>query len=873
MKKQAVYPILLGALLGAAPSVNGREHDNFYRRANHSSIAASSSAGISVSILSSASASATSVAVSAVSSVLSGPLSSPTKSASVTASITSSAISSAASNGTSHSATKSASSSSASASATHTPSKPVNGDGGWADAVGKAKAFVQGLSIDEKVNLTTGVDTVGRCVGNTGRVTRLNFDGFCLQDSPVGVRDADFTSVFPAGVNIAATWDAGLMWARGAAMGAEYRGKGVNVALGPMMNLARNAAGGRNWEGGGADPFLSGVHAAQNIEGIQSQGVIACAKHYVLNEQEHYRGGSGAEAYSSNQDDRSFHETQLWPFAESVHAGVGSVMCSYNRINQTFACENRHLLNTILKEELDFQGFMVSDWGAVESLEASVINGADMNMPGFIAYGDPDQPNPSQANNSYWGAQLKDAVQNGSIPESRFDDMVIRTMAAYYKLGQDAGFPPVNFDYLNENTYIDGQLVNEHVNVQADHYKVIREIGSASTVLLKNVNNTLPFDFSKVKSLAILGSDAGGNPDGPNGCTDRGCDQGTLAVGWGSGSANFPYLVTPYDAIQGHVRAENPTIVLQAVFNDYNYAAINTTANTSDACFVFANSDSGEGYITVDTNEGDRNNLTLWHNGDDLILSTAANCKNTVVVLHTVGPVTVERWYDHPNVTAILYAGLPGQESGNSLLDVILGTVNPSGRLPYTIAKDRSDYASDIVYSFPETPGYVPQINYTEKLNIDYRHFDSAGIEPRYEFGFGLSYTTFAYSGLNIQTLANPKTVPAGDVSLGGKTGLYTDALSVTFSVKNTGGFDGNEVAQLYLGFPKSANEPPRVLRGFSRQFIKKGQSAQFTIKLRVKDISVWDVVSQAWVVPSGEFTVYVGSSSRQLHLQKTISF
>ncbi|KAF7966075.1 hypothetical protein HWV62_40216 [Athelia sp. TMB] len=376
--------------------------------------------------------------------------------------------------------------------------EPVNGEGDWSAAVSKAKAFVAQLTIPEKVNLTTGVDTDGHCVGNSGSVPRLSFAGFCR----VGVRDTDYASLFPSGMNVAMTWDASLMLARGQAMGAEFRGKGVNVALGPMMNLARNAAAGRNWEGAGADPFLAGVHAAQNIVGMQSQCVIACAKHFALNEQEHYRGGGGGEAYSSNQGDRSFHEMQLWPFAESVRAGVGSVICAYNRVNQTSACENRHLLNTVLKEELDFQGFMLSDWAAVTSLYASVMNGADMNQPGFVAYGDSNDPNPATANNSYWGAQLGQAVMNGSIAESRFDDMVVRIMTSYYQMGQDKNYPAVNFDYNTENTVYEGQTVNEHVNVQGNHSVLISEIGAASTVLLKNQNSDLDYKWFNAKNIA-----------------------------------------------------------------------------------------------------------------------------------------------------------------------------------------------------------------------------------------------------------------------------------------------------------------------------------------------------------------------------------
>ncbi|TFY79509.1 hypothetical protein EWM64_g4508 [Hericium alpestre] len=353
------------------------------------------------------------------------------------------------------------------------PAKPVAGDADWRDAVQRARTFVKGLSLDEKVNLTTGVGTNGRCVGNTGEITRLKFPGICLQDSPLGVRFTDFASAFPAGINVATTWDKDLIYQRGVAMGSEHRGKGVNVQLGPMTNMGRVAAGGRNWEGFGADPFLSGVATAQTVKGVQSTGVIASVKHYVGNEQEHFRGGSeAAQVYSSNIDDRTMHELYSWPFAEAIQAG----------------------------EELDFQGFVVSDWAAMINGVQTALAGSDMNMPGFFAYGNPVEPNPDNTTSSWWGSALIESVRNGSVPEARVDDMVTRTMAAYYKLNQDdPSYPATNFYSNSEDTYVDGVLVNEHVNVQADHYKLIREIGSASTVLLKNTHNALPLSTKNIK--------------------------------------------------------------------------------------------------------------------------------------------------------------------------------------------------------------------------------------------------------------------------------------------------------------------------------------------------------------------------------------
>ncbi|KAJ6533509.1 beta-glucosidase [Mycena capillaripes] len=843
------------------------------------------------------------------------------------------------------------------------PAPAVVGQGDWKSAVARAQKFVAGLTLEEKINVTTGIDVLGRCVGNTGTIPRLGWKGLCLEDSPLGVRLADFVSAFPAAINVAATWDVDLIEARGKAMGSEHRGKGVNVQLGPMTNMGRQAAGGRNWEGFGADPFLSGVATAATVEGIQSEGVIANVKHFIANEQEHFRGGSNAgQIYSSNIDDKTLHELYLWPFAEAVKAGVGSVMCSYNKINQTQACQNSKLMNGVLKEELGFMGFVVSDWAAMINGVQPALAGLDMNMPGFFAYGQgpQDEPNPVTATNSWWGASLIEMVNNGSVPEARVDDMVIRTFAAYYKMGQDQNYPHVSFSQLTQATFLNGVLVNEHVNVQADHFKLIRQIGAASTILLKNTKSALPLSVKNLKRVAILGSDAGPNPDGPNGCSDRGCSQGTLAMGWGSGTANFPYLVDPASAISTHIQSINPTVVIDTVLNDFNLGQVNTVAQLADACLVFVNADSGEGYITVDGNAGDRTNITLWHGGEALIAATAAVCSNTIVVQHVVGPVTMEAWIDHPNVTAVLHAGLPGQETGNAIVDVLFAdsvqATNPSGRLPYTIAKARGDYPADILYASTEA---TPQITYEEGLGIDYRWFDINNITPRFEFGFGLSYTTFAYSGLKTththgrraaehHTTASASTVHAsssiahasssapasstksangtsasasasvsasassipvsGSVSasassvsasasvsasvssnasstasappvgatpigdLGGPAALYEDVLSVSFRVQNTGSVSGHEVSQLYLGFPAGYGEPPKVLRGFARTLLGRGQSKAVTIPLRLKDVSVWDVVSQKWVVPKGTFKVMVGSSSRAIHAEGTFS-
>ncbi|KAI1486125.1 glycoside hydrolase family 3 protein [Biscogniauxia mediterranea] len=628
---------------------------------------------------------------------------------------------------------------------------------GWEEAYAKAKDFVSQMTLLEKVNLTTGVGWQGeQCVGQTGSVPRLGLRSLCLQDSPLGIRYGDYVSAFSSGQTVAASFDRDLMYRRGQAMGEENKAKGVNVILGPVAGpLGRAPAGGRLWEGFSPDPYLTGVGMAETIKGIQDAGVIACAKHYILNEQEHFRqvgesqdyGYNITETLSSNIDDKTMHELYLWPFADAVRAGVGSVMCSYQQINNSHGCQNSKTLNGLLKGELGFQGFVMSDWQAQHAGAASAVAGLDMSMPGDTLF---------NSGYSFWGANLTLAVINGTVPEYRIDDMAMRIMAAFFLVGMEVDQPPINFDSWTTDTYgpihyaanAGYQQINWHVDVQGDHGELIREIGAKSTVLLKNTGS-LP--LNKPKFLAVIGEDAGPNPLGPNGCSDRNCNMGTLAMGWGSGTANYPYLVTPLEALNSQAIKDHTR--LEAVLDNTASDTIEALVKQADVtALVFVNADSGEGYISVDDNKGDRKNLTLWGNGDELIKNVSSLCNNTIVIIHSVGPTLVTDWYDSENVTAIIWAGLPGQESGNSLKQVLYGEENPAGRTPFTWAATREDYGADVLYE-PNNGDKAPQQDYTEGIFIDYRALDSKNITPIFEFGFGLSYTTFEYANLQVEKL------------------------------------------------------------------------------------------------------------------------
>ncbi|EAW08156.1 beta-glucosidase [Aspergillus clavatus NRRL 1] len=647
------------------------------------------------------------------------------------------------------------------------PSPWANGQGEWAEAHQRAVEIVSQMTLTEKVNLTTGTGwMMEECVGQTGSVPRLGINwGLCGQDSPLGIRFSDLNSAFPAGINVAATWDKTLAYLRGKAMGEEFNDKGIDIQLGPAAGpLGKYPDGGRIWEGFSPDPALTGVLFAETIKGIQDAGVIATAKHYILNEQEQFRQVAEAQGYgynitetlSSNVDDKTMHELYLWPFADAVRAGVGAIMCSYNQINNSYGCQNSQTLNKLLKAELGFQGFVMSDWSAHHSGVGAALAGLDMSMPGDISFDD---------GLSFWGANMTVGVLNGTIPAWRVDDMAVRIMTAYYKVGRDRLRVPPNFSSWTRDEYgyehaavSEGawKKVNDFVNVQRDHAQLIREVGSASTVLLKNVG-ALPLT-GKERKVGIFGEDAGSNPWGPNGCENRGCDNGTLAMAWGSGTAEFPYLVTPEQAIQSEV-IKNGGNVFPVTHNGALTQMANI-ASQSSVSLVFVNADAGEGFISVDGNIGDRKNLTLWKNGEEVIKTVASHSNNTVVVIHSVGPILVDEWHDNPNITAILWAGLPGQESGNSIADVLYGRVNPSAKTPFTWGKTRESYGAPLVTK-PNNGNGAPQDDFSEGVFIDYRYFDKRNETPVYEFGFGLSYTSFGYSHLRVQPLNGSTYVPA----------------------------------------------------------------------------------------------------------------
>ncbi|KAI1097380.1 glycoside hydrolase family 3 protein [Jackrogersella minutella] len=739
------------------------------------------------------------------------------------------------------------------------PSPNGTGSGDWVDAYKKARALVAQLTLEEKVNLTGGIQADSSCSGIIPPIERLGFTGLCLSDAGNGVRTTDFASSWAAGISVGASWNRDLANKRAVGMANEFRNKGVHVALGPVVGpLGRITVSGRNWEGFSNDPYLCGALASDTVKGVQSVGVATSTKHFIGNEQETNRNPDGnVSAVSSNIDDKTLHEMYLWPFQDAVKAGTVNIMCSYNRVNNSYGCSNSKTQNGLLKTELGFQGFVVSDWGAQHAGVATALAGLDMVMP----YASP-----------YWSSNLTEAVTNGSVPETRITDMATRIIAAWYKMGQDKGFPAIGTGMPYDLTQPHQQVIAKSPNGK----QILLQGAVESHVLVKNVNNALPLKTPKLISLFGYsaksfdqytpwsgGWNGGQAPLAPSDLDADGGDitqiarNGTLISGGGSG-ANMPaYVSSPADALSQ--RAYDDGTSLWWDFHSGNPQV----DQASDACIVVGNAFGTEGW----DRPGLHDDFT-----DALINNVASNCSNTIVVFHNAGVRLVDQFIDHPNVTALIYAHLPGQDSGRALTSILYGDVNPSGKLPYSVPRNESDYGALKNQTLPEgIYELFPQSDFTEGIYIDYRAFDAKNISPRYEFGFGLSYTTFGFSGLKVSNVKGVDTssYPTKPIVEGGHEDLWDVVAKVSATVTNTGKVAGAEVAQLYVGIP---NGPVKQLRGFEKPVLKPGESTAVSFDLTRRDLSTWDVVAQKWLLQKGGYKISVGSSSRALPLTGTLT-
>jgi len=628
---------------------------------------------------------------------------------------------------------------------------------------------------------------------NTPPIERLGIPALRTCDAPEGVRDGTATS-FPMGIVMASTWNPALIRQVGAAIGQEARAKNRQVIYGPCVNIHRTPQSGRDYENYSEDPYLTGRLAVGYIEGMQSQGVAACVKHFACNNQETHRHDIDVQV-----DERALHEIYLPAFEASINeAHVWTLMPAFNHVNGTWMAHNKPLLTDLVKTQWHWDGLVISDWGAIHDTAPAANAGTDIEMP------NPDHFRPGP---------LTDALQKGEITQPVIDDKVRRILRALARTGA-----------LDPHTPPDTKAVNS-----LWHQMLARKVAQQGITLLKNERGLLPLDRARIKTVAVIGPNA----------SDM-----QLGGRWSADVVPF-YTVSVLDGIKKKLPANTTATYAQGCPRK----SPGTAAGISEAVALAAKSDVAVVVVGMDKDyegeELDPPNLYLPGDQDKLIQAVAAANKNTIVVLNNGSPVLMDHWLGH--VPGLVEAWYAGQETGTALADVLFGDVNPSGKLPDTLAARREDYSD-----WGNYPGNGTTVNYAEGIYVGYRHFDKQKIAPLFPFGFGLSYTTFGYSGLSV-----PATLGRGQMA------------TVRVTVQNTGKRTGDEVAQLYIRPLASAvARPVRELKGFGRVSLQPGQKAVVSFPLDARAFSYWDVKTHAWRADPGSYAIEVGSSSRDLHAQ-----
>ena len=645
------------------------------------------------------------------------------------------------------------------------------------------------MTQDQKITLLHGTGASSPYIGNTAAIPSLCIPALGLHDGPGGVGDG-FGGVtqLPAPVAGAATFDPALEQQYGVVAGSEFKGKGVDVALGPTLNIDRDPRWGRGFESFSEDPYLTSQMAVAQIKGVQSQGVMSQAKHAAVYNQETYRNGMSDNAIV---DTRTLQEIYLPGFQASVtQGGTASVMCAYSVINGTFACQNPYILNTALYQQAGFTGFVTSDWGALHSAAPAANAGMTMEMPGAAFFGD----------------QLRQAVSNGQVSQATLDTMVSRVLTQMFAFGL--------FDHAKTGS-------PSAVVTSDAHKTTARQIAEEGTVLLKN-SGVLPLSTATTKKIAVIGTDGGA---------------GVASVGGGSATVTSSGTVSPLTGITNRA-GTGATVQYEAADGSGGIDRAVALAKTVDVPIVFA---------TYPQNEGtDNTSIDLPGQQNQLISSVAAANPKTIVVLHTGSAVTMP-WLNQ--VSGVLEGWYSGQEVGNALAALLFGDVSPSGKLPVTFPASLADVPA---HTTAQWPGANNQVQYSEGLDVGYRWYDAKNITPLFPFGYGLSYTSFSFSNLQVGALGS-----------GGAP--------VTATVTNTGSRAGAEVAQLYVGDPASTGEPVHQLRGIQRVDLQPGQSQTVHFTVTAHDLAHW-VDPSGWTTSPGTYQILVGDSSRNLPLTGSIN-
>ena len=660
----------------------------------------------------------------------------------------------------------------------------------------RVEDLLKRMTVKEKITMIGGAGM------GTAAIWRLGVPAFKMSDGPMGTRCYGQSTAYPNGLALAASWDIEQARRVGEAIGRDARSRGIHILLAPGMNLYRAPMAGRNFEYLGEDPLLAGTMASAYIQGVQSQGGAATAKHFAGNEQERNRN-----RINTVVDERTLRELYLKPFAMAVKAGVWCVMDSYNPLNGIHSTQNDWLNNTYLKGNLGFKGVVMSDWGSCYDALGMANGGLDLEMP----------------RGRYFNEQmLMPLLESGKVKEAILDDKVRRVLRMGFSMGW----------------FERPQQIASIPKDDPENAKVALEGARDEMVLLKNEGGLLPLDAAKVNKIVLLGENADPAVYGGGGSSYtqpfhavsvlQGIEE---KVGGTAKIVRVPWVDDQDSVPQEYVNdvKEADAVIVCAGFNDMHVDGPSPNPKTEEE-------------------EGQDRSYTLPQGQAGLIEAAAALNPRTIVILNAGGSVETLGWIDKAAV--LLDAFYPGQEGGTALAEVLFGTVNPSGKLPFTWEKRWED--SSVYGNYP-TELNKDVNTYKEGTLLGYRAFDVKNIEPLFPFGFGLGYTTFEISGAKVVN---------GD-----------HEIEVTVTVKNSGKREGADVVQVYIEPPKG--EVPRAVRelkAFSKVKLEPGESKSVKMQVPRAELAYWNPGTKSWVVTPGSYVARVGDSSRNLPLTAAFS-
>lgn len=676
----------------------------------------------------------------------------------------------------------------------------------------KIEQLIAAMTLEEKIGMIHGDN-----IYDTKGVERLGIPPFRFSDGPMGTRPdfvretleeldttENLTTSFPCPTAVAATWNRELAHANGNALGCEVRGRGRDLSLSPGINIHRVPQCGRNFEYMSEDPHLISEMCVEVIKGLQENDIGACVKHFAVNNQETRRFDVNVEV-----DERTLHEIYLPGFKAAIQKGKSvSIMGAYNKFRGDFCCHNRYLLKDLLRDQWGFDGVVISDWDALHDTKKGIEAGVDFDMKVSTDY-----------DNYYYANPLMKMIESGEVKEETIDEMIRRILNVMFRLKM--------FDSDRKS----GSYNTEEIR------KAILDVARESLVLLKNDKDILPLPMDSKKTIAVIGDNANRRQ----------------AFGGGSSEVNALFEITPLLGLKMFLGGNYKVNYARGYAPD---ADEETAGKLKEKALALAAASDVVIYVgglnhDYDTEGKDREDIKLPFGQDELIQELLRVQPDTVIVNMSGSPVEMNKWINDAHaVVQYWYSGTMG---GTALAEVLFGKVNPSGKLTATFPKKLEDTP---VWRFGEFPG-GDTVEYKEGIYVGYRYYDSFDVEPEFCFGHGLSYTTFGYSDMVVES--------------NGKSGEEL-SVRISLTLTNLGEREGLEVVQLYVADPNcSVPRPRKELKDFEKVSLKPGETAKVTFELQKDDFSYYCVEEAGWKMESNEFGILVGSSSRDIRLQQTV--